>query len=129
MDNNSQLKPRFVLFFYILLVILNGLYVIRIRSVADINIMSKSWFVILPMLFYFYLAFAIIAGIGLFYRKTLGLMLGYCVLMFGNVMAVVSYSVIYQNEYFMEILIVPLIAVNLCVIFYMAFNHSYYKDD
>ncbi len=127
MDNNSQLRPRIILFFYLLQTILNWLYTDWVKSVAYET--DNAWFVILPLLFYFYLAFAIIAAIGLFYRKTLGLILAYCVLMFGNIVAVVSYSFVYNKHYTLEMLIIPLILINLCVLFYMAFSHSYYKDD
>lgn len=127
MDNDSQLRPKLVLFFFILQAILNCLYTMWVKSL--VFVINSSWFVILPLFLYFYLAFAIIASIGLYYRKNLGLMLAYCVLMFGNVVAVVSYSFIYKKQFTIEMLIIPLIAVNLCVIFYMAFSHSYYKDD
>lgn len=126
MDNSSQLRPWLVLFLFILQAILNWLYTMWIKSLV---IFTNSWFVILPLFFYFYFAFAIIAAIGLFYRKSLGLMLAYCVLMFGNIVAVVSYSFIYNKQYVIEMLIIPLIVLNLCVIFYMALSHSYYKDD
>ncbi len=127
MDNDSQLRPRLVLFFFILQAILNWLYTMWIKSL--VFFVNNAWFVILPLFFYFYLAFTIIASIGLYYRKTLGLMLAYCVLMFGNIVAVVSYSFIYKEQYIIETLIVPLIVVNLCVICYMAYSHAYYKDD
>ena len=127
MNNNSQLKPRLVLLFFIVLVILDWLYTIEVQSISVL--INNSWFVVLPLLFYFYFAFAIVALIGLLYRKTLGLVLGYCVLMFGTVMAVVSYNFIYQKQYLIEDLIIPLIALNVCTIFYMAYSHCYYKND
>lgn len=126
MDNDSQLRPWLVLLLFILQAILNWLYTMWIKSIV---IYTNSWFVILPLFFYFYFAFTIIASIGLYYRKTLGLMLAYCVLMFGNIVAVVSYSFVYNKYYIIEMLIIPLILVNLCVIFYLALSHSYYKDD
>lgn len=126
MDNDSRLRPWLVLFLFIAQAILNWLYTMWIKSIV---IYTNSWFVILPLFFYFYFAFTIIASIGLYYRNTLGLMLAYCVLMFGNIVAVVSYSFIYNKQYIIEMLIIPLILVNLCVILYMAMSHCYYKDD
>jgi hypothetical protein len=127
MDNNSQLRPKFVLFFFALQTVLNWLYTLNIKSVAVNS--DSSWFVILPILDYFYLAFAIIAFIGLYYRQTLGLILAYCVLMFGTIIAVVSYSFIYRENSVMEFLIIPLIAINLCIIFFMAYSHSFYNHN
>ncbi len=126
MDTDSRLRPWLVLFLFIVQAILNWLYTMWVKSLV---LFTNSWFVILPLFFYFYLAFAIIAAIGLYYRKSLGLTLAYCVLMFGNIIAVVSYSFIYNKYYIIEMLIIPLILINLCVIFYMALSHSYYLDD
>jgi hypothetical protein len=83
----------------------------------------------MPLFFYFYFSLAFIATLGIYYRKNSALMLSYCVLMFGCAISVISSLVIYKEHYFIGMLIVPLIVFNLAVIFYMASNQSYYKNN
>lgn len=125
MDNTKEFNPRLILVFFILQVVANWLYMLWIEYQPDIII--NSWFVILPMLFFFYFTFAFIAAVNIYQRKLFGLGLAACVLMFGTTSAVVSYNVVYKHQYLIEQLIVPLIIMNLLVIFYMAYHQSYFK--
>ena len=93
------------------------------------DIIINSWFVILPMLFYFYFTFAFIAAVSIYQGKKFGIGLACCVLMFGTTASVVSYNVVYKREYLIEQLIIPLIILNLCVVFYLAYHQAYFKKD
>ena len=125
MNQETQLKPRLVLLFFIAQVFVNWIYILWIKSQPDIII--NAWFVVLPLMGYFYFTFAFIASVGLFYGKQPGLTLGYGVLMFGMMADVITYNLIYRQHNLLEQLIIPLIAINLCVIFYMAYNQQYFK--
>ena len=106
-------------------VLINWFYGVGVEMVREIVIIS--WFVVMPMLGYFYFTFAFIALIGLYKRKQFGVMLAYGVIMFGSTVDVISYNIIYKRHFLLEQLIVPLLAVNLCVIFYIMRNQSYFK--
>lgn len=125
MNRGSQIKPRLVIGFFTTLVMINWLYTLWVEMVPEIVI--NSWFVVMPMLGYFYFTFAFIALIGLYKRKQFGVMLAYGVIMFGSTVDVISYNIIYKRHFLLEQLIVPLLAVNLCVIFYIMRNQSYFK--
>src|SRR3990167_10990136 len=74
-------------------------YVLWVKAQPIIN---NAWFVITPLIAYFYFTFAFIACIWIFYGKRLGLNIAYCVLMFGTAADVLSYSLIYQQNGFIE---------------------------
>src|SRR3990167_6242 len=127
MNRGSQIKPRLVIGFFTTLVMINWLYTLWVEMVPEIVI--NSWFVVMPMLGYFYFTFAFIALIGLYKRKQFGVMLAYGVIMFGSTVDVISYNIIYKRHFLLEQLIVPLLAVHLCVIFYIMRNQSYFKGN
>lgn len=89
---------------------------------------TNAWFVILPMLTYFYFTFALVAGFWLYQRTQLGLIMSIGVLIFGVCADVISYYQIYQLNFLLEQLLLPLICINLFVLGYMAINHSYFND-
>ena len=122
MDNGKQFTSRLILSFFITQVIINWLYMLWVKNQPDIII--NSWFVVMPMVGYFYFTFAFIASVWLFYRKQVGLYVAYGVLMFGTASAVLSCNIASGRNYMIEQLIIPLIAINLCVIFYTPFMHA-----
>jgi hypothetical protein len=60
-------------------------------------------------------------------RKTLGLSIGYCILMFGLAADVLSYSLVYTINEWIAFTIVPLIVMNFAIAFYMAYYQRYFK--
>jgi hypothetical protein len=127
MSQNNDANPRLVLILFVAQVFINWLYISWIKAQPDI--INNSWFVVLPLLGYFYLTFAFIASVWLYNKKQSGLILAYCVLMFGTTADVISYNVVFQKQWLIEQLIIPLITINLCVIFYMAYHQIYFKGD
>lgn len=125
MSSVSHFKPRLVIFFFVLMVVVNWLYTLWVELIPEIVI--NSWFVLMPLLCYFYFTFAFIALVGLYKRKQFGVNLAYGVIMVGSAMSVISYNIIYKRHFLLESLIVPLLAVNLCVIFYIMANQKYFK--
>lgn len=123
---NDNFKPTIVIAVFIAQVVINWLYNLW---VAALPIVINSWFVMLPMLAYFYFTFALIATVGLVKRTKVGLMLAYGVLMFGATTNIVSYNVIYKVDSLMANMVVPMIVLNFCVICYMAVNNSYFKGE
>lgn len=91
------------------------------------GINNNAWFVILPMLTFFYFTFAFIAGIWLYERKKLGLIMACAALVFGVAADTISFYQIYTLHFLLEQLLLPLICINLFVIGYMILNHSYYR--
>jgi hypothetical protein len=126
MDMNSQLRPILALSFFISQASIDWLYVLWVKTQPILN---NSWFVVLPLMGYFYLTFTLIASYYMYKRNTIGLNIGYCVLMFGMITNVMSYSLVHQRHDMIEFLIVPLIITNLCVMAYMAYSQSYFQGD
>lgn len=89
---------------------------------------TNAWYVILPMLTYFYFTFALIAGFWLYQRKQLGLIMSIGVIVFGVCAAAISFYQIYQLNFLLEQLLLPLICINLFVLGYMVLNHSYFNE-
>lgn len=127
MNNGNKWRPRLVLFFFIAQVFINWLYILWIKALPGIVI--NSWFVVLPLMGYFYFAFALIASIGLYYRKQPGLSLAYAVIMFGAMACVISYNVVYGKNFLVEQFIIPVITFNFCIVLYMAFNQRYFQGE
>lgn len=127
MENDKRFRTVRALFLFVAMVFINWLYMLWIKYQPDIII--NSWFVVLPMLFYFYFTFAFIAAVSIYQVKRFGIGLACCVLMFGMTASVVSYNVVYKREYLIEQLIIPLIILNLVVIFYLAYHQAYFKKD
>lgn len=125
MDNSSDFKARLVMFFFVFQVIVNWLYCAWVDDLP--NIIINSWFVVMPLIGYFYFTFAFIAFIGLYQRKQYGVTLAYGVLLVGSMVDVISYNIVYKKHFLIEQLIIPLLALNLIVIFYIMRNQSYFK--
>ena len=126
MANRTGNTPTLVITIFVAQVIVNWLYNLW---VAALPIVINSWFVMLPLLGFFYFTFAFISAIGMYKRTKIGLMLAYGVLMFGATTNIISYNVIYKQNAMMENMIVPMMVLNFCVICYMAVNNSYFKGD
>ncbi len=126
MSKKSDSKATLVIIVFIAQVIISWLYNLWI---AALPIVINSWFVVLPMMAYFYFTFAFIAAVGLYKRTKVGLALAYGVLMFGATTNIISYNVIFNMNVFMANMIIPMIVLNFCVICYMAVNNSYFKGD
>jgi len=122
MNNHSTIKSTLILLIFILQVLIDCFYSVWIKSQPGME--YYAWFYILPLLFFFYFALAFIASIALYNRSKFGLMLAYCILMFGSTTSVISYYFIYRKQPIIEMLIIPLIILNLCVIFCMVYNRS-----
>ncbi|RDI43394.1 hypothetical protein [Aquicella lusitana] len=127
MTKNIQVRPVTVLLVFILQVFMNWLYVLWVKSQPDI--ISNAWFILTPILGYFYFTFTLIASIGLIYKKKFGLTLAYGVILFGVISVVMSYNAAFRGHYLIEVMIVPLITINFCVLLYMVFNQDYFKPD
>ncbi|HTM63033.1 MAG TPA: hypothetical protein VL360_00875 [Gammaproteobacteria bacterium] len=125
MLDDANVRPKLVMFFYITQVIVNWMYIFWVQTLPGFII--NAWFVVLPLIGYFYFTFAAIATIGLWYRIQSAFILAICVLMFGITADVISYGLIYKIHFLLEHLLLPLLAVNACVIFYMIYNQSYFK--
>ena len=123
----NQERPTLVLPVFIIQVFMNWFYIFWVKCQPDIIL--NSWFVVLPLLDYFYFTFAFISAYFLYLRKSLGLMLGCAVLMYGMVSVVVSYYAAYNKNDLIEVAIIPLIILNCCVILFMAHYQSFYKTD
>ena len=91
--------------------------------------MLSSWFVVTPIIGYFYFFFAFVASAALYYKKSVGLALAYGIILFGTIATVVSYNTAFKKDGMFELTIVPLIVLNCLVVAYMAFNHDYFKSD
>lgn len=117
-------SPAPVLLNFILLAIIDWLYILWVKAQPIIN---NSWFVITPIIGYFYFTFAFIAAYYMHQRKRLGLGLGCCVLLFGMMADVFSYSLAWQRFPVIEFMIIPLIVVNTIQILYMAYHQQNYN--
>ena len=120
----KQSKTVILLFF--LAVCMNWGYVLWVKAQP---IIDNAWFVLTPLIAYFYFTFAIISGIWMHYRKRLGLNLAYCVLMFGTAADVLSYSLVANINEWIAVTIIPLIAINMIIASYMAYYQCYFTGD
>lgn len=123
---NPSIRPLFILGIFISQALIDWTYVLCVKAQPIIN---NSWFVFIPIMSYFYITFALIACYYIYTRKSLGLNIAYCVLLFGMMADVMSYSLIMRQHELMEFLIIPLILCNLCVMAYMAYHQSDYNND
>lgn len=126
MAKQTNHTPALVIIIFVAQVIVNWIYNLW---VAALPIVINSWFVLLPMLGFFYFTFAFISVIGMYKRTKVGLTLAYGVLMFGATTNIISYNVIFKLNEMMANMIVPMMVLNFCVICYMAVNNSYFKGD
>lgn len=126
-DRSIGYKKIMMALLFSMQVIINWIYILWIKSQPEIII--NAWFVVLPMIGYFYFVFAFIANIGIIKGEKLGITLAYCVLMFGCAAAVISYNIIYNRNPVNEQLIVPLITINILMVFYLAYNRGCCSKD
>ena len=126
MANGKSVASKIAILLFTITVCVDWLYIIWIKAQP---IIDNAWFVITPLIAYFYFTFAFISIVWMHYRSRFGLYLGYCVLMFGIAADVLSYSLVYMVNEFIASLIIPLIIANLFVIFFMAYHQRYFKGD
>lgn len=119
--------PKIVILVFVLQVILNWAYVLWVRQQFDI--ITNSWFALTPMFTYLYLFFSFFAAIGLHYRARLALGLSYWVILFGTIASVLSYELGFKSNPMIEIIITPLIILNLGVLIFIAVNKSYFTKN
>ncbi|VVC75599.1 hypothetical protein AQUSIP_08890 [Aquicella siphonis] len=127
MNKIIQGKSKMIVTLFLCQVFMNWLYVAWVQS--HIFTSAHAWLAILPLFGYFYIVFTILASIELLHKTRLGLGLAYSVIMFGIVCAVISYSMVYKQDYVFGWVITPLIAVNFAVVFYLALNQTYFDSD
>jgi hypothetical protein len=126
MDTENQIRPALFVALFALQTLLNWFYVIWVKAQPIIN---NAWFVVLPLIGFFYFSFAFIACIWMYYRKRIGINLAYCVLMFGASIDILSYSLIFQHGGPVAIAMLPLVVMNLCVVFYIAYHQKYFQNN
>lgn len=114
-------EPRIILISFILLVIADWAYILWVKAQPIIN---NSWFVVTPIIGYFYFTFAFISAYYIYQRKRIGLGFGCCVLLFGMMADVLSYSLAWHRFPLIEFMIIPLIVVNTILICYMAYHQN-----
>lgn len=124
--DNKQTQSRIVLLLFVLLVCLDWLYVFWIKSQPN---MFNAWFVLIPLMTYFYFTFALIASIGLYYQKRFGLTIAYGVIMSGTIASAMSYTFIFKNYPTIASMFVLLILINFAIILYMASKRDYFQMD
>lgn len=112
--------------FFMLAACLDWSYVLWVKNQPIIN---NAWFVITPLIAYFYFTFTFIACVLIYSGKRLGLSIAYCVLLFGTATDVLSYSLVYQKYPFIAFMILPLILLNVCAVFYLAYHQSSFTND
>lgn len=128
MNNRTMVYKKYVMaLLFSTQVVINWIYILWVKSQPDIII--NAWFVVLPMIGYFYFTFALIANIGIINGEKLGITLAYCVLMFGSAASIISYNIIYNRNPVIEQFIVPLIVINILMVFYLAWNRGYCNKD
>ncbi len=119
-------QSKLVILLYLIAVCINWAYIMWVKAQPVID---NAWFVLTPLIAYFYFTFALISSVWMHYRKRLGLNLAYCVLMFGTAADVLSYSIVAQVNEWIAFTIIPLIAMNMIIAFYMAYWQCYFKGD
>jgi hypothetical protein len=127
MNIDRRSPSKFVLIIFIAQIIINTIYMLWVKHQP--NIILNSWFVLMPLLGYFYFTFGFIAAAFMYQKKRLGLNIGFCVMLFGIVSVVISYFAAYQKNDLINMMIIPLIVINCCVFIYMAFNQSQFTSD
>lgn len=126
MTNGKPLASKIAILLFIITACVDWAYIMWVKNQP---IIDNAWFVITPLIAYFYFTFAIIAVTWMHYRIRLGLSIAYCVLMFGTAADVLSCSLVSKVNSTIEFMIIPLIVLNLFVVFYMAYNQCYFKDE
>lgn len=120
-------RPTRVLIVFILLTTLNWLYVlwVKYQFVQLIN----AWFMLTPLIGFFYFAFAFLAALGLYKKVELGLDLAYGVILFGSISVTISYLLVYNRHFLINSCILPLLLINLCAIIYLAMNRGNFRGE
>ena len=120
-------QPLKVLLLFILLVCLNWFYVLWVKH--QFATMINAWFVLIPVIGFFYFTFAFIASYGLFTQKKFGLDLAYGVILFGTISVAISYMLVFNQYPWIDLMIVPIFFINLCIVMYMGLNRRYFLSE
>src|SRR3990167_471947 len=118
MTKPKTIETTLLLASFIIVVMLNWLYTSWIKSLFEEVV--TSWFLIVPLLFYFYFTFAVIAAYFMHQRKRLGLILACFVILMGAIIAVLSYAAVFKLSGIYELLIIPLIVLNCLMLIFLA---------
>ena len=120
---------QIVVICYIVLVLLDWFYVMAIKS--QMEAVATAWFVIVPLLGYFYFAFAIFSLFFMYARQRLGIALGCFVLLFGAILDVITFNFIYSHldGVLFELIIISLIVLNCGVATLLVADQDEYKED
>lgn len=110
---------------FLMVAVTDWLYILWVKAQPIIN---NSWFVVTPIIGYFYFTFSFIAAYYMWQRKRLGLGLAACVLMFGMTADVLSYSLAYNRFPIIEFFILPLITINVISACYLAYHQQGYSS-
>lgn len=127
MNTINDVKCKIIVGIFIFQVLLNWVFVAWIQTFVISN--ASTWLTILPLFGYFYIVFTILASIELLHRTKLGLALAYSVIMFGIICAVISYTMVHNQDPMFSWIITPLITVNFFIIFYLTLNQSHFNSD
>lgn len=122
---NGSSKHTLVII-YLLMVLANWIYVDWVQSEA--NIVEATYFVLMPLFGYFYFTFAFISAYFIYNNTRLGFSIGCCVLTFGMIIDVVSYSVINIAGVMYEAIVIALVIMNAAIIFMLAASQSSSKE-
>jgi len=116
-----------ILVLFSIQVVINWLYIIWIKKLFEIAI--SSWFLLIPLMAYFYFTFAVISAVLIHKKMKLGLSLGCCVLIFGVIADVLSYNAVFHLGGIYEMLIIPLILSNCLLMLLMVSYQSEFKNN
>ena len=120
-------KPTIILLIFILLTCLNWSYVLWVKY--QFYMLINAWFILLPVIGFFYFTFALIASCGLYQQKQYGLTLAYGIILFGSVSAAISYMLVSYRDFWIDTTIVPLLLLNMIIVIYMGLNKHYFPGD
>lgn len=122
MTKTFRTKTGLLISLFAFLVLLNWVYVLWVKNLFED--LATAWFVLTPLFGYFYFTFAVMSLIFMYQRKRLGLSLGCFVLLFGSILAMMSYAAVLKISDIYQLLVVPLIVLDALV---MLFIVSFYK--
>jgi hypothetical protein len=126
-DAKMAYRPRNALSLFIFTACLDWLYVLWVK--IQFAMMINAWFVLIPLTGFFYFAFALIACFGIFKKQRFGVDLASGVIMFGAVSATISYLLVFNKYYLIDMCILPIILINLFTIIYLAYSRRYFQPD
>lgn len=127
MTKSKSMDTTLLIGLFSTLVVMDWLYVRWIKQLFEE--VATSWFLIVPVLGYFYVTFAVIAIVYMRQKKQLGLVLGCIVILFGMIADVMSYAAVFKMSGMYELLIIPLIVFNcIMLIFLIGCKDNFKKD-